>query len=415
MTAGRPTAAALRRALEAAFGLALEGLSDGQVLDAAGGALGGSHPALAPAGALARVVDRLPIDESWLFRDEGLWAWLEEEHLPALVERALGWGEPVRAVSLGCAGGQELHSLAILLQGLLGRAGVPASMAERCVRLRGLDASPARVAQAASGATSAWSVRRAPAARLGDRVRLADEATGRWQVDDSVRAMCRFEVANLLEVAAPGSGALRGEALVLCRHVLIYFRADEAAAVVAGLAGALDPGAVLVLSPSEAHLAASLAGLEPLPLVGAFRASPPRARPAVTAAARHGPSPARLRALPARAAARTVTAARPGGRGDTASRLAQSALAHAAAGRRDDALREARAACFHDPRGLLSRLVLGRELMAVDRGRGRAVLAELLEQAITLPAEADVPHAPGLSVGQLTTAARLLMLRGEGT
>ena len=412
MTAGRATAAALRRALKAAFGLALEGLSDGQVLDAAAGALGGCHPALAPAGALARVVDRLPIDESWLFRDEALWAWLEAELLPGLVERALGWGEPVRALSLGCAGGQELHSLAILLQGIFARSGVPATMAQRCVRLRGLDASPARVAQATSGATSGWSVRRAPAARLGDRVRLADEASGRWQVDDTVRAMCRFEVANLLDVAAPGSGALRGEALVLCRHVLIYFRADEAAAAVAGLAAALDPGAVLVLSPSEAHLAAGLPGLVPLPLVGAFRAAPAAATAGAGAPRRAAVG--RLRAAPARRAGRTVQAPpAAGGAAEAGRRLAQAALAHAAAGRRDEALREARAACFHDPRGLFSRLVLGRELMAFDRGRGRAVLAELLEQAITLPAEAEVPHAPGLSVGQLTAAARLLMLRGE--
>ncbi len=125
-------AGAVRRALRAAYGLGLEGLSDAQVL-AAVGPLGGSHPALAPAGALAQVVDALPIAESWMFRDEPLWTWLQEELLPGLVVDALSAGRPVRAVSLGCAGGQEAHSLAILLLGLLEATGYPAGGAMRTV------------------------------------------------------------------------------------------------------------------------------------------------------------------------------------------------------------------------------------------------------------------------------------------
>ncbi|HET9552192.1 MAG TPA: CheR family methyltransferase, partial [Anaeromyxobacteraceae bacterium] len=272
MSGRRPTAAALRRALRHGFGLALEGLSDEQVLAAAGAALDGSHPALAPAGALARVVDRLPIDESWMFRDEPLWAWLQADLLPALLAVATQRGRPLRAVSLGCAGGQETHSLAILLLKLLLELGVPSAGAAAHVRLRGVDASPARVALAASGRASAWSVQRCPPGWRGERVRCEDPATGRWRVDEAVRSLCRFEVGNLLDAAAPGSQALRGEDLVLCRHVLIYFRPEEAAEVVAGLAAALDPGAVLVLSPAESHFAVGLPGVEPLGMVGAFRA-----------------------------------------------------------------------------------------------------------------------------------------------
>jgi chemotaxis protein methyltransferase CheR len=410
----RPTAAALRRALRLAFGLALEGLSDEQVLAAAGAALDGSHPALAPAGRLAQVVDRLPIDESWMFRDEPLWAWLRADLLPALLAAALERGRPLRAVSLGCAGGQETHSLAILALRLLLDMGVPSSGAAAHVRLRGVDASPGRVALAASGLASAWSVQRCPPGWLGERVRCEDPAAGRWRVDAAVRSLCRFEVGNLLDAAAPGSQALRGEDLVLCRHVLIYFRPEEAATAVVGLAAALDPGAVLVLSPAESHFAAGLPGLEPLGMVGAFRARPVAvAEPAVPR--RDAPSARRPRAPRAEAGrpSRPAAPRRAERPAETASRLARAAVEHAAAGRPADALREARAACFHDPRHLFSRLVLGRELMAVDRYRGRAVLAELLDLAVTLPAEAEVPHAPGLSVGQLTTAARLLMQRGE--
>ncbi|MCM2333319.1 MAG: hypothetical protein NDI82_05165, partial [Anaeromyxobacteraceae bacterium] len=233
LTAPAMRAGALRRALRAAYGLGLEGLSDAQLL-AAMAPLGGGHPALAPVGALAQVVDALPIAESWMFRDEPLWSWLQEELLPGLVVDALSSGRPVRAVSLGCAGGQEAHSLAILLLGLLEAAGYPSSGAAARLAVLGIDASPQRVAQAASGLASSWSVARCPPRWLGGRVRLVDPAAGRWQVDEAVRALCRFEVGNLLEVARPGSAALRGAGLVLCRHVLIYFRPEEAAAVVAG-------------------------------------------------------------------------------------------------------------------------------------------------------------------------------------
>ncbi len=399
-------AGAVRRALRAAYGLGLEGLSDAQVL-AAVGPLGGSHPALAPAGALAQVVDALPIAESWMFRDEPLWTWLQEELLPGLVVDALSAGRPVRAVSLGCAGGQEAHSLAILLLGLLEAAGYPAGGAAARASVLGLDASPARVAQAASGLATSWSVARCPPRWLSGRVRLLDAAAGRWQVDAAVRALCRFEVGNLLEVAGPGSAALRGADLVLCRHVLIYFRPDEALEVVAGLARALDPGATLVLAPAEAHLATGLPGLEPGTSVGSFRcvAPPPPAQP-------HRPAAARARPRPALWPAPRLAPAPPLRAEEAPALHARAALEHTAAGRSAEAIREARAACFHDPRQLLSRLVLGRELLSVDHLRGRAVLAELVELTGALPAEASVPYAPGLSVGQLNAAALLIMRRG---
>jgi hypothetical protein len=223
-------------------------------------------------------------------------------------------------------------------------------------------------------------------------------------VDESVLSLCHFEVGNLLEVARPGSALLSGVDLVLCRHVLIYFRPDEAAAVVEGLVQALDPGAALILAPVEAHLATGLAGLEPLGTVGAFRRVAARARPA---AARRPSAASRFRGRPSPLAVAPLRQEAP------PSRHARAALEHTAAGRSAEALREARAACFLDPWQLLSRLVLGRELMAVDQRRGRAVLAELVELACGMPAESAVPNAPGLSVGQVTSAALLLMKRGD--
>jgi chemotaxis methyl-accepting protein methylase len=407
MSLGTEIVAATRRSLEAAYGLALEGLTDDQVASAIGAA--------AQAGApddpgdpqwLARVVDRLPIDESWLFRDDELWTWLRDEAGPALLDRALALARPVRILSLACSAGQEPFSLAILFQGLLERGGIPGSAAAAYVTITGIDSSPARVELARSGVVSGWSVQRSRADWLRGRVALEDPQTGRHRIDPAVRAMCRFEVGNLLELVGRGNAALGGFDLVLCRNVLIYFRAAEAERIAADLARALDRGALLAFSAAEAHLLGASGTVEPVGQLGAGRAgtaTPGAPRPdgaRVRAARAPG---ARRRPAPPRAA----PAARPST--NAASEHIRVAVEHARAGRSHEALREARAALFHDPRQLFPRLLVAEQLISLDEARGKGMLRELLEHASRLPQEAAVPLADGLSVGQLAHAARLLL------
>jgi hypothetical protein len=230
--------------------------------------------------------------------------------------------------------------------------------------------------------------------------------------------MCRFDVGNLVAIAERGSGALGGFDLVLCRHVLIYFRPAEAERIAARLAGGLDAGAVLVFSAAEAHLLA-LGGLAPLGHLGAgrlgaaFAAAPGEAGGRHAGAGRRPAAAARRRPVaagPAGPAAPGAAAARAPRREAVAGHV-RVALEHAHAGRTADALREVRAALFHDPGDLYSRLLLGQRLIGVDDRRARQVLRDLLESAAGMPADAEVPCAEGLCVGQLTAAARLILSR----
>lgn len=399
---------ATRRHLEAAYGLALEGLTLDQIASAVSAAQRAGPPAAADDPAwLARVVDRLPIDESWLFRDEELWTWLRDVAGPQLLERAMALGRPVRVLSLGCSSGQEPFSVAILFQGLLEAAGIPGSAAHAYVSVTGVDSSPGRVALARSGVVNAWSVQRTRAEWLRGRVLLEDRQTGRHRVDATVQAMCRFEVGNLVEIAARGNAALGGADLVLCRNVLIYFRPAEAERIAAELGRGLDPGALLVFSAAEAHLLAASGTVEPLGQLGAGRAGAPRGEGASPAKGRH-PRRATSPARPGRRKAAPSTARPPT---DAVARHVRIAVEHARAGRGSEALREARAALFHDPHQLFPRLLVAEQLMAIDEARGQRMLRELLEQASRLPPEAAVPLAEGLSVGQLADAARLLLER----
>lgn len=383
MTALPGLVAAARRGLESAYGLALEGLGEAQIA-AAVAATPGADPS--DPRWIEGVLDRLPIDESWLFRDDDLWAWLRDALGPALRDAALARGRPIRALSLGCSTGQEAFSLAILLQGLAEAAGIPPSAAGALASVVGVDPSPARIAAARAGLVNGWSVQRCRPDWLRGKIALDDPATGRHRVDGSVRALCRFETGNLLALAAEGSAALAGYDLVLCRNVLIYFRAAEAQRLANALARALDPGAVLVVSAAEAHLLRG-AGLAPLEHLGAARAGAtgPGAGPFVGVSR----APRRTR--------RGTPAAAPRAPRD---RSADGATRRDGAGPEDG----------HD---LLARLLLGKRLLGVDAGRAREVLLDLDAAASRLPPDAAVPSADGLSVGQLAAAARLL-LAGAG-
>jgi len=418
MTLDAPLLAATRAALEASYGLALEGLGDDQIEMAVYGAASAGMADASDPGYLARVVDRLPIDESWLFRDDSLWEWLRDAAGPPLLEKAALAARPVRVLSLGCSGGQETFSAAMVFQDLLERIALPPSVTSSYVHVVGLDSSPARIEAARSGMVPAWSVQRCREGWLRGRVAPEPGPVARYRVAPSIQSACRFEVANLVEVAARGNAILSGFDLVLCRHVLIYFRPAEAVRIAAELARGLDPGAHLVFSAAEAHLVEA-SGLDAECQLGVGSSRPHAAVRRAHARRQARPRKLRASAEPAGTPARWPVPPPDGGPGPAPEREAavaehvQKALQHVQAGHALAALREVRAALLHDPRHLYSRLLLGQQLIPVEPRRGREVLRELLEAASALPPDEAVPCADGLSVGQIAAAARILLARRE--
>jgi chemotaxis methyl-accepting protein methylase len=407
-----PLLAATRAALEAIYGLALEGLGDEQIESAVYGAASASMADARDPAYLQRVVDRLPIDESWLFRDDTLWEWLRDKAGPSLLDAAAMAGRPVRVLSLGCSSGQEPFTAAMLFQDLLERIGLPPSATSAYVQVVGIDSSPFRVEAARSGLVPSWSVQRCREGWLRGRVAPEPATLARYRISASVLAACRFELGNIVDVAARGNGALGGYDLVLCRNVLIYFRPAEAIRLAGQLARGLDPGAYLAFSAAEAHLIDT----EALDLGGQLGVG--RSRPRNAPRPVRGRRPARKArpsgAGPACPVLREVPAPPPQDRDNAVAAHLERALRHAQDGHAMEALREVRAALLHDPRHLYSRLLLGQQLIPVDERRGREVLQELIDTAGQLPPDEAVPCADGLSVGQLTAAARILLSRREG-
>src|SRR4051812_45000827 len=148
MSGELPRLQAARRELEARYGLALLEVTELEIQRALAAVDSGEPPldGTQDPDFWARLVDALPIDESCLFRDAELWRWLESAALPPLVDRALTRGPRLQALSLGCSGGQEAFSLAMLLLDVFLSRGMPASGVPRCAWVKGVDASRVRIA-----------------------------------------------------------------------------------------------------------------------------------------------------------------------------------------------------------------------------------------------------------------------------
>ncbi len=390
-----------RRALEATYGLALEAVTDSELARALAEAFPPGQEDFTERAALDRFVDLLPIDESSLFRNEPLWSWLEQSLLPQLLDACAAAMRPLRAVSLGCSSGQEPFSLAMLILRLLRERGVPASAAGSFASILGVDASAVRVEQARSGTLNAWSVQRARSAWVESMVEEERESPGRYRVNPAALALTRFEQRNLMELVEEPS-RLSGAQLVFLQHVLVYFRDETATQVLQKLIAGLDPGAVLIVAPVEAHLLDRLSCADRTDYVGAVRVLRPgasRARPEVLT-----PPPVRAAPPPVRAAPPPPSAPP-----ESAEAYVRVALEHLAKGRLDDALRAARAASYADPQSVYARLCVGQILLRVDAQRGRRVLEELAGELQSRADHSMAEHADGLSLKQLGEAIDLLL------
>ena len=204
------------------------GLRDGAALVAQ---LRLGHEALAEA-----VTETLTVNETSFFRDAGMFARLRQEILPGLMaarreERCL------RLWSAGCATGQEVWSLAMMLETL--------PLQGWTVDLIGTDLSASAIGRAEAGVYSQFEVMRGLSEEDVARHFRPQEAG--FLVSERLRRTVRFRVFNLLD----SFGWLDDLDLVLCRNVLMHFDRGQRLSVLGRLAETLAPHGVLVLGETE--------------------------------------------------------------------------------------------------------------------------------------------------------------------
>jgi len=197
------------------------------------------------ASELGWLADRLTVNETFFFRNTEHFAALTELVLPELLGRARAEQRPVRALSAGCASGEEAYSLAIALEAL--------GAAPHEISITGVDVSPAVIERARRARFSAWSLRATPDET---RARYFARAGEQWVLASRVAERVSFELGNL--IAGTGTFWTAGPYdLILCRNVLMYLAHACKQEVLARIHRQLSPDGRLVLGAAETVLGVS--------------------------------------------------------------------------------------------------------------------------------------------------------------
>ena len=193
---------------------------------------------------LVDVTEAMTTNESFFFRDQKPFDQFSTIVLPHLLE-ARASRRSIRIWSAACSSGQEPYTLAMLLKE---QAKILAGWR---VEIIATDLSNEILDKAKDGLYSQFEVQRGlPISLL---VKNFTQVGERWQIDDSLRRMVKFQKLNLL-----GNLSSLGKFdVVFCRNVLIYFDTPTKTKVLDGISEMLPPDGFLYLGGAETVLGTS--------------------------------------------------------------------------------------------------------------------------------------------------------------
>ena len=192
-----------------------------------------------PADELAALARELTIGETYFFRNNEQFRALAEVVLPDRM-RARSEQKELRLLSAGCSSGEEAYSMAMVAQETIGD---PAWK----VSVRAVDLNPNALERALRGRYSHWALREVSDEMRAKRFR---EDGRDVTLDDSIRAMVTFELANLAG-ENPSLWQPAAYDVIFCRNALMYFEPDQMRAVIGRIARSLAPGGFLFLGHAE--------------------------------------------------------------------------------------------------------------------------------------------------------------------
>jgi chemotaxis protein methyltransferase CheR len=203
------------------------------------------------ASAWRTFTEALLVHETYFFRHPYQLRHLATVLLPRLLQDRLDAGSrELRIWCAGCSSGEEVYTLALVLQTAIAASGLPTLQAWN-VTILGTDLSAQTLALAREGryALSAGlnSFRDVPDFARHHFTAIFNAAETIWSASAELRRLTRFARHNL--VTDPP--ALRDVDLVVCRNTLIYFDEVQARAALASLEAALRPAGAILLGPAE--------------------------------------------------------------------------------------------------------------------------------------------------------------------
>lgn len=186
----------------------------------------------------------LTIGESYFFREIVVFSLLREHVLPQIIEEKEKQGSrELRIWSAGCSSGEEVYSMAILIDSMLNqRDGWKFSVL-------GTDVNPSAIERAREGRYREWSFRDLPAGIIQEYFHGTDN--GKLEISEHIRRMTEFDYLNL---AAPHTEYPRGFDIILCRNVLMYFTRPKIQHIVQGFRRSVVENGWLIPSLTETTL-----------------------------------------------------------------------------------------------------------------------------------------------------------------
>jgi chemotaxis protein methyltransferase CheR len=195
--------------------------------------------------------EALLVHETYFFRHPDQLRLLAEVLLPRLLQDRLdASSRELRIWCAGCSSGEEVYTLALLLQTAIATSALPSTLAWN-VTILGTDLSAQTLEQAQKGSYALLaglnSFRDVPEFARHHFAEIFSAAATTWYASTELRRLTRFQRHNL--VSDPP--ALRDVDLVVCRNTLIYFDEPQSRAALTSLAAALRPQGALLLGPAE--------------------------------------------------------------------------------------------------------------------------------------------------------------------
>jgi len=192
-----------------------------------------------PDAEFAALARELTVGETYFFRNIEQFHALAEVVLPDRM-RARQEHKELRLLSAGCSSGEEAYSMAMIAHETIEDPSWKVSV-------RAVDLNPGALERALRGRYSPWALREVSAEMRAKRFR---EDGRDVTLDDAIRAMVTFELANLAS-ENPSLWQPATYDVIFCRNALMYFEPDQMRAVIERIARSLAPGGFLFLGHAE--------------------------------------------------------------------------------------------------------------------------------------------------------------------
>ncbi|PXW86438.1 CheR-type MCP methyltransferase [Nitrosomonas sp. Nm84] len=197
-----------------------------------------------PAPELEFLLTRITIGESYFFRHTEQMSLLRDELLPELIVRKrLLEDYSLRVWSAGCANGQEIYSIVIMLHEML------PDIQRWKLQFLATDINREVLADAVQGCYKAWSLRATPEFIMQ---RYFAKSSGDYQLRSDICQQVKFAYLNLAEDIFPAAQSdTHVTDIILCRNVFIYLEPNMIRRIMNRFAQCLVSDGLLFLGPAD--------------------------------------------------------------------------------------------------------------------------------------------------------------------